>query len=87
MQHAVITYVGGQKSSTDTISFRRDNAHLPYMEATQHFNTSANAEVRSPNATFQLQMLGTSSLIQRNSDPNFSTLIIEHRTADFYPKS
>jgi len=87
MQDAVITYVEGQKSSADTISFRRDNTRVPYMEATQHFNTSANAEVRSPNATFQLQMLGTSSLIQRNSDPNFSTLIIEHRTADFYPKS
>ena len=86
MQDAVITYVEGQKSSADTISFRRDNTRVPYMEATQHFNTSANAEVRSPNATFQLQMLGTSSLIQRNSDPNFSTLIIEH-PADFCPKS
>ena len=85
MQDAVITYVEGQKSSADTISFRRDNTRVPYMEATQHFNTSANAEVRSPNATFQLQMLGTSSLIQRNSDPNFSTLIIEH-PADFCPK-
>ena len=86
MQDAVITYVEGQKSSADTISFRRDNTRVPYMEATQHFNTSANAEVRSPNATFQLQMLGTGSLIQRNSDPNFSTLIIEH-PADFCPKS
>jgi len=86
MQDAVITYVEGQKSSADTISFRRDNTRVPYMEATQHFNSSANAEVSSPNATFQLQMLGTSSLIQRNSDPNFSTLIIEH-PADFCPKS
>ena len=86
MQDAVITYVEGQKSSADTISFRRDNTRVPYMEDTQHFNSSANAEVSSPNATFQLQMLGTSSLIQRNSDPNFSTLIIEH-PADFCPKS
>jgi len=86
MQDAVITYVEGQKSSANTISFRRDNTRVPYMEATQHFNSSANAEVSSPNATFQLQMLGTGSLIQRNSDPNFSTLIIEH-PADFCPKS
>jgi len=86
MQDSVITYVEGQKSSADTISFRRDNTRVPYMEATQHFNSSANAEVSSPNATFQLQMLGTGSLIQRNSDPNFSTLIIEH-PADFCPKS
>ena len=75
MQDSAIAYVESQKKVVQ----------MPYpSEGTacvfpiwKPLKTQTEAVYSSMNATFQLQMLSTISLIPHNSDPDFDILIIE----------